>query len=61
MILGDARPTTTRRVYAHVMRSTTADQVDEATRLLTRHRPSHGGSGEPGDPSVLTVNRHLSG
>jgi integrase len=41
MILGDATATTTRRVYAHVMRGTTAEQVEQATDLLTRHRPAH--------------------
>jgi integrase len=38
MILGHARATTTRRVYAHVMRATTTQQVQQATDLLTRHR-----------------------
>jgi integrase len=40
MILGHARPTTTRRVYAHVIRGTTAEQVELATDLVTRHRRS---------------------
>ena len=40
MILGHARPTTTRRVYAHVIRGTTAEQVEKATDLVTRHRPA---------------------
>jgi len=38
MILGHARPSTTRRVYAHVIRGTTAEQVEHATELITRHR-----------------------
>jgi integrase len=37
LILGHARPTT-RRVYAHVIRGTTAEQVEHATDLVTRHR-----------------------
>jgi integrase len=38
MILGHSSPVVTRQVYAHVMRQTTADQVNNATDLLTRHR-----------------------
>jgi integrase len=38
MFLGHARPSTTRRVYAHVIRGTTAEQVEHATELVTRHR-----------------------
>jgi hypothetical protein len=38
MILGHSSPVVTRQVYAHVMRQTTADQVNTATDLLTRHR-----------------------
>jgi integrase len=38
MILGHATATTTRRVYAHVVRAITAEQVEQATNLLTRHR-----------------------
>jgi integrase len=38
MILGHATETTTRRVYAHVMRGTTAEQVEHAMNQLTRHR-----------------------
>jgi integrase len=38
MILGHATPDITRRVYAHVMKKTTAALVETATRLLTRHR-----------------------
>lgn len=37
-ILGHSSPVVTRQVYAHVMRQTTADQVNTATDLLTRHR-----------------------
>ena len=40
MILGHATAITTRQVYAHVMRGTTAEQVEHATNLLTRHRPA---------------------
>ena len=38
MILGHSSPVVTRQVYAHVMRQTTADQVNTATDLLTRYR-----------------------
>lgn len=38
MILGHAHPATTRRIYAHLIRETTAAQVEQATDLLTRHR-----------------------
>ena len=40
MILGHAAPTVTRRVYAHILRDPTAEQVKQATDLVTRHRPS---------------------
>jgi integrase len=39
MILGHSSPEVTRRVYAHLMRSQTAAQVEEAVKLLTHHRP----------------------
>jgi integrase len=39
MILGHSSPEITRRIYTHLMRKTTADQVETATKLLTRHRP----------------------
>jgi len=42
MILGHASPEITRKVYAHVMRKATAELVERATGLLTRHR--NGGS-----------------
>jgi hypothetical protein len=38
MILGQASPGVTRRVYADVMRKVTAAQVVKATELLTQHR-----------------------
>jgi integrase len=38
MILGHASPTVTRRIYAHLLRTATAAQVETATQLLTRHR-----------------------
>jgi integrase len=38
MILGHSSPSVTRQVYAHVMRRATAEQVEAATDLLTRHR-----------------------
>jgi integrase len=40
LILGHSSPEVTRRVYAHLMRATTAAQVEQAVALLTRHRPS---------------------
>lgn len=39
MILGHSSPEVTRRFYAHLMRSKTAAQVEEASKLLTHHRP----------------------
>jgi Phage integrase family len=39
MILGHSSPEITRRVYAHLMRKTAAEQVERASKLLTRHRP----------------------
>jgi hypothetical protein len=39
MILGHSSPNVTRNVYPHLMRATTAAQVDTAAQLLTRHRP----------------------
>ncbi len=38
MILGHAHPATTRKIYLHLIRETTAAQVEQATDLLTRHR-----------------------
>ncbi|WP_426561395.1 tyrosine-type recombinase/integrase [Angustibacter sp. McL0619] len=38
MIMGHSSPAVTRKVYAHVMRRATADQVNAATDLLTRLR-----------------------
>ncbi|ROP30930.1 site-specific integrase [Couchioplanes caeruleus] len=40
MILGHSSPEVTRRVYAHLMRSQTAAQVEAAAKLLTHHRPA---------------------
>ena len=40
MILGHSSPEVTRRVYAHLMRSETAAQVEHAAKLLTHHRPT---------------------
>ena len=39
MILGYSTPEITRRVYAHLMHKTAAEQVAKASKLLTRHRP----------------------
>ncbi len=39
LILGHSLPTVTRRVYAHLIRTTTAAQAEKAVELLTRHRP----------------------
>ena len=39
LILGHSSSEVTRRVYAHLMRTTTAAQVEKAVELLTRHRP----------------------
>ena len=38
MILGHSSPAVTRRIYAHVMKRATAEQVERVTQLLTRHR-----------------------
>jgi integrase len=38
MILGHSSPEITRRVYAHMIRTVTAGQVEDAAELLTRHR-----------------------
>ena len=38
MILGHASPEVTRKIYAHLMRKSTTEQVERATRLLTRYR-----------------------
>jgi hypothetical protein len=38
MIMGHSSPEVTRKVYAHVLRQATTDQVNAATDLLTRHR-----------------------
>jgi integrase len=43
MILGHASPEVTRRIYLHLMRKATADQVEKATQLLTKHRPRRPG------------------
>ncbi|MFN0280625.1 MAG: tyrosine-type recombinase/integrase, partial [Kineosporiaceae bacterium] len=40
MILGHAAPSVTRRVYAHILRDPTAEQVNQATDLITRHIPT---------------------
>jgi hypothetical protein len=37
-ILGHAAPTVTRRVYAHILRDPTTQQVNQALELVTRHR-----------------------
>jgi integrase len=47
MILGHASPEVTRRIYAHVMKKITAEQVERATKLLTRHRREQHPSGAP--------------
>ena len=38
MILGHSSPAVTRKVYAHVMKASTAAQVEAASDLITRHR-----------------------
>jgi hypothetical protein len=38
LILGHSSPTVTRRIYAHVMKKATAEQVDTASQLITKHR-----------------------
>jgi hypothetical protein len=38
LILGLSSPAVTRRIYAHVMKKATAEQVGTASRLITKHR-----------------------
>ena len=38
MILGHASPEITRKVYGHLMKSSAADQVEVASKLITRYR-----------------------
>lgn len=38
MILGHSTPEVTRDIYAHVLRSETAEKVERASKLLSRHR-----------------------
>jgi integrase len=38
MILGHASPEVTRKVYGHLMKSSAADQVEVASKLVTKHR-----------------------
>jgi len=38
MILGHAHPATTRKIYLHLIRETTAAQIEHAAELLARHR-----------------------
>jgi integrase len=44
LILGHSTPEVTRRVYAHLMRKTTARQVEKAVELLSQHRPRRNAS-----------------
>jgi integrase len=55
MILGHASPEVTRRVYGHVMRKATAEQVERATQLLTRHRPRRQGADAADGPAGVPV------
>jgi len=61
MVLGHSSPTVTRAVYRHMLRRATADQVESATALLTRHRPLRAGpvaGKEPAsDTNVLASDR----
>jgi integrase len=38
LILGHSSPAVTRRVYAHLMRKASAEQVEVAVKALTHHR-----------------------
>jgi hypothetical protein len=38
LILGHSSPTVTRRIYAHVMKKATAEQVETASRLIAKQR-----------------------
>ena len=48
MILGHSSPAVTRRVYAHLLRGATAEQVEAATALLTMQRGEQSVSREAG-------------
>lgn len=47
MILGHSSPAVTRRVYAHLLRGATAEQVEAATARLTMQRGEQSVSSEP--------------
>jgi hypothetical protein len=47
MVLGHSSPTVTRRVYAHLLRGATAEQVEAATARLTMQRGEQSVSSEP--------------
>ena len=47
MILGHSSPAVTRRVYAHLLRGATAEQVEAATARLTMQRREQSVSSEP--------------
>jgi hypothetical protein len=38
LILGHSSPTVTRRIYVHVLKKATAEQVGTESRLITKHR-----------------------
>lgn len=55
MILGHSSPEVTRRVYSHVMRKATAEQVETATELLARHRRTAKAKSVDGDEDEGTT------
>lgn len=53
MVLGHTSPEITRKVYGHLLRSSTAEQVEVASRLVTQHRREQSVS-SPAEPLVMT-------
>ena len=49
LVLGHSSPAVTRRVYAHVMKKATAEQVEAASDLVTRHRRAQSAHKAPDD------------
>jgi integrase len=57
MILGHGSPDTTRRIYAHLMRKSTAAQVEAASEPLTRYRREQSVSSTPESEGSDPANR----
>ena len=48
MILGHASPEVTRKCYKHLMKSSAADQIEVASKLVTKHRREQRGESADG-------------